>query len=296
MDEAPGGGRTVRDARFRYVRHFLPWVGGDDLPTYADGVPITAELRAARKAGTLPSNARWFSRATRPAEELFDVAADPDELVDLAATPAHAGDLARLRGELRAWMRETKDTGILPEPILRREARVAGSEWAIFHPPVGDAADRYDVILETAWAVADGRDAAEVRSGLRSSDPAVRFWAVAGTGWAAQRGNADTAALAPLLEDPEPTVRIAAATWLLRCAAAASADRSLAVLATEMATDDPDVRLAALVAIDGLGAATRSLWPAAAALDLGTDEDYSRRTAQRIRRGLAADPSPISDP
>lgn len=125
MDASAGFGRTVRDARFRYVRHFLPWIPGDDLPDYATGVPITGELRAARATGTLPPGAGWFARATRPAEELFDVVADPEEVAGIPADSGHASDLARMRGALRDWMRATCDTGILPEPILRREARAA---------------------------------------------------------------------------------------------------------------------------------------------------------------------------
>jgi hypothetical protein len=58
------------------------------------------------------------------------------------------------------------------------------------------------------------------------------------------------------------------------------------VLAVEIDSSDPDVRVAALVAIVDLGEATRPLWSAAAALDLGKDEEYSRRTVERIRRRL----------
>lgn len=76
MDSAPGFGRSVRDQRFRYVRNFLPWLDGDDLPPYADGVAITGELRAAKKAGSLPPGASWFARTSRPADELYDIAAD----------------------------------------------------------------------------------------------------------------------------------------------------------------------------------------------------------------------------
>ena len=221
MDDTPGCGRSARDQRFRYVRNFLPWLDGDDLPAYADGVAITGELRAARNAGTLPPGADWFSRTSRPVEELYDVAVDPDEVVSLAHDTRHAADLERLRETLRRWMRETKDTGILPEPILRREARAVGSEWAIFHPTAAaDAAaaqTRYDALLAVAWDVAESRDATHFRDRLTDSDPAIRFWAVAGTGWAAQRGGGDPApALQPLLSDPDPTVRVAAANWLVR--------------------------------------------------------------------------------
>ena len=221
MDDTPGFGRSVRDPQFRYVRNFLPWLDGDDLPPYADGVAITGELRAARKGGALPPGADWFARTSRPVEELYDVAVDPDEVVSLAHDTRHAADLERLRETLRRWMRETKDTGILPEPILRREAQAAGSEWAIFHPTAAaDAASaqtRYDAILAAAWDVAESRDATHFRDRLTDSDPAIRFWAVAGTGWAAQRSGGDPAsALHPLLTDPDPTVRIAAANWLVR--------------------------------------------------------------------------------
>jgi hypothetical protein len=107
---------------------------------------------------------------------------------------------------------------------------------------------------------------------------------VAGTGWAAKRSGGDpTAALTPRLVDTDPAVRIAAATWLLRCGAAA-ADQARAAFAAEIPTTDPDIRVAALVAIDDLGEVTRPLWPAAAALDLGKSEEYSRRTVERIRQ------------
>ena len=290
MDAPPGFGRSVRDARFRYVRNFLPWLDGDDLPDYATGVAITNELRAVRAVDGLPPGARWFSRTTRPADELYDVTADPDELHDLADAPDQRGNLERLRHAVRSWMQETFDTGILPEPILRAEARKAGSEWAIFR--LGDEAagrSRYDSILDTAWAVADDRDAAFFADRLVSDEAAVRWWAVAGTGWAAKRSGDDpTAALTPRLADADPAVRIAAATWLLRCDTPTAADDSRAALKAEIGSRDPDLRVAALVAIDDLGEITAPLWPAAAALDLGNDEEYSRRTVDRIRRRLAS--------
>jgi len=286
MDAPPGFGRSARDGRFRYVRNFLPWLDGDDLPDYATGVPITNELRAVRAAGGLPPGASWFSRTTRPADELYDLTADPDELHDLAGDSARRADLDRLRAAVRSWMRDTFDTGILPEPILRAEARRAGSEWAIFRGDDAAAArSRYDAILDTAWAVADDHDAAFFAERLASPDPAVRWWAAAGTGWAATRSGGDpTSALAALVTDADPAVRIAASAWILRCGTATAVDRARAALAAAILSPDPDVRVAALVAIDDLGEITRPLWRAAAALDLDKREEYSRRTVERIRR------------
>ena len=291
MDSAPGFGRSVRDQRFRYVRNFLPWIDGDDLPPYADGVAITGELRTARKAGALPPGASWFARTSRPADELYDITADADELDSVAHDTRHGADLERLRGTLRRWMRETKDTGILPEPILRREAEAAGSEWAIFHPKTAaDAAAaeaRYDTILAVAWDVAENRDAEHFSARLTDTDPAIRFWAVAGTGWAAKRGGVSTSALQPLLSDADPAVRIAAANWLVSCGTPTATDAALAVLLKEACGDASEIRLAALVAIDHLGDAARTVWPEAAAIEPGKDEEYPRRIVQRLRTKLS---------
>ena len=298
MDAAPGFGRTVRDGRFRYVRHFMPWIPGDDLPDYALGVPITGELRAVRATGGLPSGAGWFARDTRPAEELFDVTGDPDELVDLAPDAGHAGHLARLRESLRAWMLDTRDTGILPESILRREARAAGSEWAIFHP-AGDAAAatrRYGAVLAAAWDVAEPLPIAHHVRRLGDPDAAVRFWAVSGAAWSALRPGGDgdamaaVAALVPVLADADPAVRINAARWICRLDPATDDRGALDVIAAEILSDDPDVRVAALVSLDEIGDRGRSLWKTAAGLALGKGEEYSRRTIERIRARLQAAP------
>ena len=289
MDDMPGFGRSIRDRRCRYVRNFLPWLDGDDLPDYAAGVPITGELRAARAAGTLPRGAAWFARTSRPREELYDVVADPAQIADLAADTTRLADLARLRKALRGWMRATRDTGILPESILRREAVRAGSEWGIFHPG-GDhepvAAERYESILAAAWDVAepDGGERATDRIG--SPDPAVRFWGVHALGWAAIRDQGTLPdRFADSLSDPDPAVRIAAAGWLCRHGDAVSR-AALDLLVREANGNAAEVRLAAVAAIDQLGDRGRAAWEEVAAVEIGKDEEYAGRTIERIRRRL----------
>jgi len=304
MDDSPGFGRSVRTGRFRYVRNFLSWLDGDDLPDYASGVPITGELRRGRAAGTLPPGAAWFTRTSRPAEELYDVAADPHEVHDLTGQSAQAAELTRLRESLREWMRQTRDTGILPEPILRREAGEAGSEWAIFHPTQATAeaggharetaaAARYDAILAAAWDVADQPAAAPWQERLAASDPAVRFWAVQGIGWGASR---EAAAAAPMLEpvltDPDLVVRVAAAWWLAKLTAGKHRP-ALDTLAAALGKADREVRQQILVGIDQLGDAARPLWEAAVALEFAPGDEYSRRTVERLRGRRAG---PISTP
>jgi hypothetical protein len=101
---------------------------------------------------------------------------------------------------------------------------------------------RYDAILDTAWAVGDGHAAAFFTDRLASDDPAVRFWGVAGTGWAALQAGADpSAALKPLLADADPSVRVGAATWLLRCGPTVADDEARATLSAAREEDGDDV-------------------------------------------------------
>ena len=45
----------------------------------------------------------------RPAEELYDVAADPHQMVNLAENSDHKATLEKLRVELKEWMVRTED-------------------------------------------------------------------------------------------------------------------------------------------------------------------------------------------
>ena len=49
----------------------------------------------------------------RPAEELYDLQADPDEVKNLVGESKHAATLEVLRKRLRAWQEETKDPWVV---------------------------------------------------------------------------------------------------------------------------------------------------------------------------------------
>lgn len=65
----------------------------------------------------------------RPAEELYDLKADPDELKNLAADPAHAKELAQTRAALDEWMTANHDEGIRSDEAVKpRPAKGANSD------------------------------------------------------------------------------------------------------------------------------------------------------------------------
>ncbi len=74
-------------------------------------------------AKTNPAAAAVIKRYTeRPAEELYDLQADPHERRNLAAEPKHAERLAAMRAELRAWMKAQGDQEkVFGQPLLAGE-------------------------------------------------------------------------------------------------------------------------------------------------------------------------------
>ena len=107
--------RAVRSARFKYIRNFYP-----DQPA----TPPLDELRSAtfqamrrlRDLGRLPARQMTCFIRPRPAEELYDVQADPFEEKNLAEAPELARTLRELRADLAKWQKETEDR----EPAQRR--------------------------------------------------------------------------------------------------------------------------------------------------------------------------------
>ena len=109
--------RAVRTNEWLYIRNLRPdrWPAGDpelvfSVGPYGDidgGVTKTQMLERRSDAAT----ARFFALATakRPAEELYDLRADPDQLNNVAGEPGRGSVKAQLRRMLDEWMRSTGD-------------------------------------------------------------------------------------------------------------------------------------------------------------------------------------------
>lgn len=125
----PYGIRSVRTERFRYIRNLHP--GNKQKTLITEPRPLRGSIRYLMEFGawvppgvpaywqswqlaaTRDEHARNIVRAywDRPAEELYDLDADPDELSNLAGAPQHEKVLVQMRSRLDAWMRAQGDTG-----------------------------------------------------------------------------------------------------------------------------------------------------------------------------------------
>ncbi len=113
--------RTVRSDKFRYLKNYFL-----DRPLlqaqYRDKAATVKDLKKFRDSGELTpyQKEHWFGK--RPAEELYDLAADPHQINNLATDPKFADELKRHRELLENWIKETGDKGQQPEETRQLKA------------------------------------------------------------------------------------------------------------------------------------------------------------------------------
>ncbi|GAB4247251.1 MAG: sulfatase-like hydrolase/transferase [Acidobacteriota bacterium] len=259
VDEAYDVARSVRDERFLYIRNYMPHLSWMQLERYSDQSDFRRELLHLAAAGKLPPPAMTYAAPRRAREELYDTAADPHQLRNLAADPDYAGVLERMRGRLREWLRETRDVGFLPESeVLAVTHGLPPYTWA-------RAQERYptEELLAVVEAVGEPFSLEDVQRGLRSPDPAVRYWTLIAAEAAPELEAPVLNCLMKAINDVAPAVRIAAARLLLRQGRTSPA---LAVLERELQSDRADVALEAARAVEELREWTRPLQSTAEAV------------------------------
>ena len=129
MDTAPGKWRSVRDRRFQYLANRMP-----DVPLLApikfrDALLSMQELWRLHALHALTPLQESQFTTPRPAEELYDTAADPDETRNLAGDSAHAEVLARMRAALAEFEASVPD--LCPDG----ERAMAERMWPDLHQP-----------------------------------------------------------------------------------------------------------------------------------------------------------------
>jgi arylsulfatase A-like enzyme len=123
--------RSLRKNGFKYILNLHPEFQHQThisrSPVLSSGMAYWQSwLEAAR---TDPAAAKTVKRcAQRPAEELYNLGADPFEIKNLADDPVQANRLAEMRAELQAWMKEQGDTQtVYGHPLL------IGQEVTLIH-------------------------------------------------------------------------------------------------------------------------------------------------------------------
>ncbi len=212
IDEIYDMVRSVRDERYRYIRNFNPFIPYLPYLNYAERCNTMKEMRRLYAEGKLNDvQAQWMADH-RPSEELYDLKKDPWETENLACQAEYAGVKKRLEEALDNWMIETRDTGLLPEPLMKMLAKKYGSEYAILHRKGGKRRVKKLLKLAKIASAPKLSDRPVIYKAFKSSDAAERYWAVVAIGQLKQTD--DVERLMTAVNDEDASVRIAAARSL----------------------------------------------------------------------------------
>ena len=234
--------RTLRSEQFRYIRNYAPHRPWGQYYSYAW---LAAGYRAYEKAhlaGSLtPLQNRFWQ--LKPAEELYDMAADPDSVSNLTNDPAHADTLAEMRAALDAHMMEIHDCSLIPE------GSVAQSEINRNDPVIYPLTRVLDVA--NAAIQCDLANLSTFLAVQSETSPVLRYWGAQGLLFLAVAGHDVATKIKNLIKaetDPDTLI-------VLHEAAGQNTDTKAAVRAlTGLADSDQSVwiRLKAITALTAL--------------------------------------------
>lgn len=153
--------RTIRSDRFRYTRNYKT----DRIflqPQYRDKQPYLVNLRELYASGELSPKLTKIYFGERPAEEFYDVKADPSQLSNLIDDPQFAQEVEVHRAYLEEWLAKG-DSGRGEESHEELKFQ-AGGRWGAVNP-------EYEVVredndgdgLSDEWEQVNDRDPADGR-------------------------------------------------------------------------------------------------------------------------------------
>ena len=277
MDERTDFSRTVRDKKYRYIRNYLPHLIYGQHLEYLWKAPSIPSWEAEYKAGRLNELQRKFWEE-KPVEELYDIGKDPHNVHNLAEKPHYRKVLERLRKANREQLLASRDVGFIPEALL---SKIASTTPLYVYARSGS----YDLrrVIETA-EIASSRDpsqVSELTKRLRDKDPVVRYWAVTGTFLLGKKAASAKKQLIGLLDDPEISVRIAAAQSLLNLH---ETQLPLLTLSEALKSDNQMARVQALGVLETLGEGAKPVYNQIKALmkENPGGTDYDARAAKSI--------------
>lgn len=246
MDERMDMIRSVRDKQYRYIRNYMPHKIYGQYLEYLWKAPSMRSWEEAWQQGGLNEMQSAFWKM-KPAEELYDVKADPHNVKNLAGEAQYRGVMDAFRETMRDWIISTRDAGFIPEAMMEDISKTQ-SLYAYAR------SEQYPLerIIETA-ELASSKDPANVKAIVRrlaDSDPVVRYWAATGCTILSDHAASSRQPLRKLLQDREISVRIAAAEALYTLG---EKDAALNTLEDALVSENIMARVQALNVLSTIG-------------------------------------------
>jgi len=208
--------RAVTDGRFYYIRNFTPHRPRGRDTRY--GFQVQANWRAWEnhfESGLCNDVQSQFFRP-KPVVQLFDTREDPWHVHNLADDEAYGQLRKGLSAELDRWMIETRDLGLVPEPLYGEIAGPAEVHRTLYD--YGQSDDfQPERLLQVAKSASQGDPGklSDYLGYMQDREAAVRYWGAYGL-FLIQK---DTVTVREALEemihrDPYPANRVMAAQAL----------------------------------------------------------------------------------
>ena len=280
MDERYDIIRMVRDKQYKYIRNFLPNKTYYQYMNTPEKGQVMQEIRRLAESNTLPPAAQTLMSPTKPTEELYDTQVDPHEINNLADNPKYQNILTRMRAAQLSWVHETKDLGLIPEPILADRSIKLGSEYAILRQPGGDAYNKNIAAIASAASNGDIAELPNLIKAMSDSDDVIRYWGATGIGnIGLPTKELAQKAIRKALTDESSAVRTAAARAL--CSMNLP-EKALPVLIHELTTGTQWERLHAAIALDEIDEQAR---PVIEQMKVGMEyqEGFNSKGKYRVR-------------
>lgn len=265
--------RSVRTRRFKYIRNFLSYLPHTQPNQYKDGKTTSKAMRELHAAGKLSELQDRIFSPTRPREELYDLKTDPYETVNLAGDAKHKKTLAAMRKRLHGHMVDSRDLGLIPEPISEDLGKRYGSKFHILTQPENKTMVRDLINIIEAG---ENANVALLREGLKDKDPSVRYWAAT---WLGVLKNADASkSLIKTTTDTVPAVRVAASLALARLG---EPEKGISIILDTIEDENWLAGLYAIRALEWSGVRTPAA-KAAVEKAKGNHYEFTRRIAKRL--------------
>ena len=223
MDERYDLSRTARNKQFRYIKNYMPHrIWGQRINFLWNAASMQSWEEACENNLCDDIQSRFWQ--TKPAEELYDVTADPHNVHNLAGDPGFKDILESMRQATDEWIYSTRDKDFIPEgEYLIPLADTNGFDY------YND--NNYDLraILHIADLAiqGDSSNIQELITAMQSPDPVIRYWGATGCCILGKDALTAKEMLLTLGNDPSLNVRIAAAEALYFIG---SADESKSIL------------------------------------------------------------------
>ena len=281
MDERYDIIRTVRGPQYRYIRNFEPLKPYYQYMNTPEKGATMQEIRKKEASGQLDPVMALFSAHEKPVEELYDTHADPFEIHNLADDPAFSQRLSEMRHALSEWQNEIGDVGLIPEAEIEILEQDAGSRFAILQSTTKNSSTekRLALLVDIATSASEGpAGIPKLLDALQNEDASIRYWAATGIGNIGPAATSTLKRVVESLNDPSPSVRIAAARAVAKLG---SPEEALPVLEAELQSDHQWGRLAAAIVLDEMDEEARPALPSLQQALLNQPNKYIVRVANR---------------